>query len=109
MKRRLLPFVCTSDLHTDAKISGGDEIRIVFDADTNMAPHGVYDANDVTEANGKILRREEVDELFVFSSSLVQSEVDNAYSGEWLSSRMFSIKLLNEGYPQASVKVFLSF
>lgn len=98
-------FACLGlDVHTDAKISSGDEIKIFFNVETNMAPFGFYDVDDPVSSFGKVLGLTEITKMFNLPNFITAND---AVVGKWESPKVFSMLVIKEGYPQPSVQVVL--
>ena len=91
-----IPYV-ENQLHTDSKVSRGDQIRIQFSEDTNMPPHGV---------TMRQITADDIDQLLEFSSGFIPPTlVPNRYTGQWETPRNLVITVNDEGYPQPESKI----
>ena len=84
--------------HIDSKVSTGDTILITFAEATNTPPSDI--------PLGEELSRYDVDQIFQFDPPFILQQIAPlAYTGRWVSERVFELRIVDAGYPQPEIPI----
>lgn len=86
-----------SQVDLNSRFSRLDKIIVTFNEDTNVPPYGL----------GVEFATDDVDRLIEFGRPFISTtQVTNyRYTGLWLNARQLQITIVDEGYPQPTVKI----